>query len=80
MYQFIEFTIRLILSLLVRTLFLVPERLKQSHWTYIAIVWGLRFAFILNIRIMFYALKSLCQPSTFLQTSNLQIRPMLNCV
>ena len=29
---------------------------------------------------MFYGLKSLCQPSTVLHTSNLQIRPILNCV
>lgn len=68
------------LSLLVRMLCLVPERLTQSHCTYIAIVWGLRFAFFLNILIMFYALKSLCQPSTVSHTSSLQSRPMLNCV
>jgi hypothetical protein len=78
--EFIEFVIELILSLLVRMLCLVPERLTQSHCTYIAIVWGLRFAFFLNILIMFYALKSLCQPSTVSHTSSLQFRPMLNCV
>ena len=75
-----EFIFGLILSLLVRILCLVPERLTQSQWTYIAIVWGLRFAFFLNILIMFYALKSLCQPNTVSHTSNLQSRPMLNCV